>query len=68
MTPIALTDRQLREVMDAANLVPWDLRDVYLQQVADQLRGRDLGDGTVYRVSHETARVIVRTARRTAFG
>lgn len=70
MTPLRLSDRQMREVMDAANLVPRDLRDVYLQQVADQLRGKDLAsaDGIVHRVAHETARAITRTAQRTAFG
>jgi hypothetical protein len=32
---IALTDTQLHELMQAANMVPWDRRDVFLARVAD---------------------------------
>jgi len=47
--PIALSDTQLRELMQAAQLVPLDLRNVFLERVAARLRGQDLGDGLVHR-------------------
>ena len=53
MPPIALSDSQLRELMQAAQLVPLDLRNAFLQQVAARLRGKDLGDGLVHRVAYE---------------
>jgi hypothetical protein len=40
MSPIALTDTQLRELMQAANMVPWDLRDAFLERVAAEISGR----------------------------
>jgi len=58
MPPIALTDLQLHEVMQAARLVPLDLRQVYLEQLAMELRGRELGDGLVHRVAYDVARRI----------
>ena len=45
--PIALSDSQLCELMQAAQLVPLDLRNVFLERVAARLRGKDLGDGLV---------------------
>jgi hypothetical protein len=68
MTPLRLSDTQLRQILDVAAVVPHDLRSAFLEAVATELRGRDLGDGTVHRIAHETARAIVRTARRTAWG
>jgi hypothetical protein len=59
MTPIRLTDTQLREVQQAALMVPIELRGLYLERVADQLRGKDLGDGFVHRVAYEVARSLV---------
>src|SRR5262249_43023426 len=47
MTPLRLTDTQLRELMQAAQMVPPDLHDVFLERVAAELRGKDLGDGLV---------------------
>ena len=41
---IALSDSELHEVMQAAQMVPWHLRDVFLQRVAAELRGKDLGE------------------------
>ena len=64
--PIALSDSQLRELMQAAQLVPLDLRNAFLQQVAARLRGQDLGDGLVHRVSYEEARSITWDSERTA--
>jgi len=40
MTPIRLTDSQLREVQHAAQMVPYDLRSAFLEQVAAELRGK----------------------------
>ena len=64
--PVALTDAQLRELMQAAQLVPLDLRNAFLQQVAARLRGKDLGDGLVHRVAYEVARSITWDAERAA--
>ena len=63
--PVALTDAQLRELMQAAQLVPLDLRNVFLERVAVRLRGQDLGDGLVHRVSYEEARAICWDVERT---
>jgi|SRR5215467_14143695 len=63
---IALTDSELHELMAAANLVPWDRRDVFLQRVAAELRGKTLGDGLVHRVAYEVARTVAWDAERTA--
>ena len=46
---LALTDAQLDQVMRTAAAIPQDRRDEYLQRVADLLRGRDFGDGDVFR-------------------
>jgi hypothetical protein len=64
--PIALSDSQLRELMQAAQLVPLDLRNVFLARVAARLRGQDLGDGLVHRVAYEVARSITWDSERTA--
>ena len=64
--PIMLTDNQLREVMQAAQMVPLDLRQLYLQRLAEELRGKDLGDGLVHRIACEVARSITWDAERTA--
>jgi hypothetical protein len=56
VSPIALSDAELAEVMQAARLVPHDLRQAYLEQVAVKLRGKDLGPGLVHRVAFEVAR------------
>ena len=66
MTPIALTDSELYEVMQAARLVPFDLRQAFLEQLAIELRGKNLGDGLVHRVAYEVARTITWDAERTA--
>jgi hypothetical protein len=67
-TPIALSDRQMNEVRAAAEMVPLDLRGLYLEQLAEALRGKDLGDGIVHRTAYEIARSIVWTADRKATG
>ena len=68
MTPLRLSGPQMREIHQAAQTVPWELRGVFLERVAAELRGKDLGDGLVHRVAHDVARAITRTAKRTAFG
>jgi hypothetical protein len=66
MTPIQLTDAQLHELMQAARMVPPDLRDVFLERVAAGLQGMPLGDGLVHRVVYNVARAITWDAERTA--
>jgi len=46
MPPIALTHRQMAEVRSAAMMVPLDLRSAYLERLAIELRGKDLGGRT----------------------
>jgi hypothetical protein len=47
--------------------VPFDLRQVYLERVAAELRGREaLGDGVVHRVAFAVARTIAWDAERAA--
>jgi len=65
MTPIRLTDSQLQEVLQAARMVPFDLRQAFLEPLAVELSGKDLGDGLVYRKAYEVARTITRGAERT---
>jgi hypothetical protein len=43
MSPIALTDSELHEVRQAAQMVPYDLRQVFLERLALELHGKDLG-------------------------
>jgi len=68
MTPIRLTDSQLQEVLQAARMVPFDLRQAFLEQLAVELRDKALGDGLVRRVAYEVARAITWDAGRTAVG
>jgi hypothetical protein len=46
---IALSDSELHEVMQAAQMVPYDLRRVFLERLALEFRGKDLGAGLVTR-------------------
>jgi hypothetical protein len=64
--PIRFTDSQLRELMQAARILPPDLRDVFLERVAAELQGKPLGDGLVHRVVYEVARTIAWNAERAA--
>jgi len=59
MTPIRLTDGQLHEVKQAALMVPVDLRQTYLERVASELSGKDLGDGLVHKIAYQVAHSIV---------
>src|SRR5262245_38710905 len=64
MTPLRLTDEQLAQVMRTAAPIPLDLRDDYLQRVADQLRGHEFGDGEVYRACRAAAKAVMWNAQR----
>jgi len=64
MSPIALTDAQMREIQQAGQLVPYDLRGAFLEQVAAELRGKALGDGIVHRVAYDVARTLDRQCNR----
>jgi len=77
MTLIRFTDAQLHELMQAARMVPPDLRDVFLKRVAaelqgkqaaaDKLRGKAFDDGDVWRACVAAQReVISGTPRRGA--
>jgi hypothetical protein len=68
MTPIALTDSELRELRQIAETIPWDLRPSFLERVAAKLRGQETGDGLVYRVAHEVARQMIYETWRRAMG
>jgi hypothetical protein len=68
MFALALTDAQLREVRQAALTVPYHLRASFLQQVAAELRGKDLGDGMVHKVAYQVARSITWNSGRSATG
>ena len=63
---IRLTDEQMHEIRQAAATVPYDLRQVFLEQLAEALRGKDLGNGIVHRTAYAIARDITWTAGRTA--
>jgi hypothetical protein len=67
VTPLRLSDRQLAEIRQAAQTVPWDLRPAYLERVAAELRGMDLAgaDGLVHKIAYQVARSIIWTAGRT---
>jgi hypothetical protein len=62
---IRLTDEQMHEIRQAAATVPYDLRQVFLEQLAEALRGKDLGNGIVHRTAYAIARDITWTAGRT---
>jgi hypothetical protein len=47
-------------------MVPHDLRQAFLERLAVELQGRDLGDGLVHRVAYDVARAIVWSVERTA--
>src|SRR5262244_1329061 len=64
MTPLRLTDEQLNQVMRTAAPIPPELRDHYLQHVADQLRGSEFGDGEVYRACKAAAKAVMWNVQR----
>ena len=65
--PIALRDDELHEVLQADRMVPHDLRQVYLERLAVELRGREiLGPGLVHAVAYQVARAVTWDAGRAA--
>ena len=69
MAPIALTDAQLDQVMTQAHQVPRTLRDMYLQAVAERLRGKPFDDTDVWRAVVAAMREIVaRAAHQSSAG
>jgi hypothetical protein len=68
MAPIALTDHQMAEVRQAAATLPRDPRPVFLERLALELRGKDLGDGMVHRTARRVARALIWESEQTAFG
>ena len=58
----------MAEVRQAAATLPRDLRPVFLERLALELRGKDLGDGLVHRTARRVARAIIWEAEQTAFG
>jgi hypothetical protein len=68
--PIRLSDRQLHEVQQAAQMVPFDLRPAFLERLALELRGKDLAsaDGLIHHTAYRIARSIVWESEQTAFG
>src|SRR5215510_5952874 len=63
MAPIALTDAQLDQVMTQAHQVPRALRDMYLQAVAERLRGKPFDDADVWRAAVAAMREILMKMR-----
>src|SRR5262249_12051502 len=56
----------LREIHQAAQMVPLDLHQLYLERVMLELRGKDLGDGLIHRIAYQVARSITWNAGRMA--
>ena len=56
----------MHEIQQAGQLVPYNLRSVFLERVAAELRSQDLGDGLVHRVAYDVARTLAWDAERTA--
>ena len=67
MTPIALNNDALREVMAAAVLVPVECRPAFLDRVARELQQqRAVGAGNAHRIAYRLARELQWDAEREA--
>ena len=55
MSPLALSDDQLTAIRAAAPL-PFNRRAAFLEEIAAQLRGREIDDGLVHRVIAQVQR------------
>ena len=53
---IALNDYQLALIMDLATPLRCEQRSAFLEAVAARLKGRQIGDGTLYRTALEVQR------------
>jgi hypothetical protein len=56
--PIALSDLQMRMVMERAKMLRRYLRSAFLQAVAEELRGQEIGDASVHRAAIAAARKV----------
>jgi hypothetical protein len=56
VTPIKLSDSELDSVLAAARPIAIERRDAFLQQVAAELQGREVGPGIVHRICAEQQR------------
>jgi hypothetical protein len=56
MPPIRLSDSELDAVLAAARPLPVERRDAFLQAVAAELDGRQLGPGLVHRICADVQR------------
>lgn len=52
---ISLDDEQLRDVMEVASMLEPVLRDAFLQTLAEELEGKQLGEGLVHRADRRPA-------------
>jgi hypothetical protein len=54
--PIAFTDAQIKHIKTTSYTIPRALCGMYLQRVADLLRGRNFDDGDVFRAGVQAQR------------
>jgi hypothetical protein len=55
---LALTDTQLADIMAVARTLPRWQRDAFLQAVANELQGKEIGDGAVHLAAVRAARKV----------
>jgi hypothetical protein len=55
-TPLALSDEQLDQIMKCAAPLHPRVRRLFVEHVAARLRGKDIGDGAVFRACAEVLR------------
>jgi hypothetical protein len=56
MTPLALADDVLQEILQAAQIVPIKHRATFLERVAAELTGKTIGAGLAHRIAYRVAR------------
>jgi hypothetical protein len=59
MSPIALTDAQQRTILDIARVIPVELHDAFLQDLAERLAGQMIGDGSVHSAAIAARRAVM---------
>ncbi len=57
--PLALTQAQLDQVMLIARPIRHDLREQFLELVAQLLAGQEIDDGSVYRAARAAAKQVM---------
>jgi hypothetical protein len=60
---VALTDKQLEQVMTIAASIPHDLRDAFPRTLADKLHGLDIGDGELHRLAIAARQLVMWRSR-----